>query len=179
MRQLYYFLVMTIIWLSLLFNLEWLVDSFTLAPFLYVFIPACSVFVILGLKRRKLSLPSLLLIGLAAYAVFEYLFDVRMGTANLTTVSIGLSAVVITILLSSLIGKRMANLQAMLTSLVVGPAHQNEQAFADAQGLLYREVRARATLSSRTCCVSDFATQSACQCVACAHSRRTVSDARD
>lgn len=141
MRHLYYSLVAIIIWLSFLFNLEWLVGSFHLAPFLYVFIPACSVFVILGLRRRKVSLPWLLAIGLSVYAVLEYLFTFRMGTANLTTVTAGLSAVVITILLSSLIGKRLVNLQAVLTSLVVGPAEQNEQVFAHAQGMLYREVR--------------------------------------
>jgi len=141
MRQLYYSLVAIIIWLSLLFNLEWLVSSFRLTPFLYVFIPACSVIVILGLKLHKLPLPSLLVIGLSAYAVFEYLFAYRMGTTDLTTVTVELSAVIITILLSSLIGKRLVNLQAMLTKLVIGPADQDAEVFEDAQGLLYREVR--------------------------------------
>jgi hypothetical protein len=170
MRQLYYSLIAVIIWLSLLFNLEGLVTSFSLPPFLYVFIPVCAVTVITVLGLRKLSAQWLLVIGLFAYALLEYQFGGTQTLAGLPTVIIGLSAVVVTILLSSLLGRRLAALRVLLTNLVVGQQDKAQESFGDAQGLLYREVRRarrnHQAQSSLACRVSDFATQSACQCAA-------------
>lgn len=140
MRQLYYSLLSLIIWLSLLFNLEGLVSTFRLTPFLYAFIPACAVIIILVLRLHKVPLPWLLGAGLAAYAALALLYGAANSSESLSSIITGLSAVVVTILLSSLVGRRLAELRAAIVSMVVGHGG-GEESFWHAQGMLYREVR--------------------------------------
>ena len=141
MRQLYYALVATIVWLSFLFNLEWLVGSFVLAPFMYWFIPTCAVLAILMWGRYRVSLVWLLAFGVAAYAALEIQFALTHEGETLSAVVMSLAAVVVTILLSGLLGRQLAQLQRLLTNLMVGQADGDERLFEHAQGVLYREVR--------------------------------------
>ena len=145
MRQLYYTLVATIVWLSFVFNLEWLVGSQVLAPFMYVLIPTCAVLAILVLGRYRVSLVWLLAFGVAAYAALEIQFALTHAGESVSAVVTGLAAVVVTILLSGLLGRRLAQLQRLLTNLMVGqPDSQgggDERLFENAQSVLYREVR--------------------------------------
>jgi len=174
MRQLYYSLVATIIWLSLLFNLEWLVDSFRLPPFLYVFIALCSVLSILVLGRYKLSMLWPLAIGVLAYAGLEFQYAYTQGGESLSTVTTGLAAVVVTILLSSLLGRRLAQLQRLLTNLMVGQSDADDQSFEHAQGVLLPRSAARTASSSLTCRIGDLNPQSAGQSGAGAVACRAV-----
>ena len=141
MRQLYSALVATIVWLSVLFNLEWLVGSHVLAPFMYWFIPTCAVLAILTWGRYRVSLVWLLAFGVAAYAALEIQFALTHEGETLSAVVMSLAAVVVTILLSGLLGRQLAQLQRLLTNLMVGQADGDERLFEHAQGLLYREVR--------------------------------------
>lgn len=141
MRQLYYSLLALIVWLSLLFHLEGLVVSFRLTPFLYVFIPACAVAIIVALRYRKVAMSWLLIGGVSAYAVLEYLFGSVRSGENLPVLITSFSAVIVTILLSGFVGRRLAEVRTAIVSLVVGQAGSGEVSFWDAQGLLYREVR--------------------------------------
>ncbi len=161
MRQLYSTLIATIVWLSLLFNLEWLVGSFVLPPFLVLLIPACAVLAILVLGRYWVSMLWLLAFGVAAYAALEIQFALTHGGETLSTVVMGLAAVVVTILLSGLLGRRLGQLQRLLTNLMVGEGksqtERDEQLFEYAQGVLYREVR-RARRYHHTLAVLAIAT---------------------
>lgn len=144
MRQLYYTLVATIVWLSFVFNLEWLVGSQVLAPFMYILIPTCAVLAILVLGRYRVSLAWLLAFGVVAYAALEIQFALTHAGESVSAVVTGLAAVVVTLLLSGLLGRRLAQLQRLLTNLMVGqPDSQggDEQLFENAQSVLYREVR--------------------------------------
>ena len=141
MRQLYYALVATIVWLSFLFNLEWLVGSFVLAPFMYWFIPTCAVLAILMWGRYRVSLLWLLAFGVAAYAALEIQFALTHEGESLSTVVMGLAAVIVTLLLSGIVGRQLAQLQRLLTNLMIGQADGDEPLFENAQGALYREVR--------------------------------------
>ena len=141
MRQLYYALVATIVWLSFLFNLEWLVGSFVLAPFMYWFIPTCAVLAILMWGRYRVSLVWLLAFGVTAYAALEIQFALTHEGETLSAVVMSLAAVVVTILLSGLLGRQLAQLQRLLTNLMVGQTDGDERLFENAQGALYREVR--------------------------------------
>ena len=141
MRQLYYALVATIVWLSFLFNMEWLVGSFVLAPFMYWFIPTCAVLAILMWGRYRVSLLWLLAFGVAAYAALEIQFALTHEGESLSTVVMGLAAVIVTLLLSGIVGRQLAQLQRLLTNLMIGQADGDEPLFENAQGALYREVR--------------------------------------
>ena len=145
MRQLYSAIVATIVWLSVLFNLEWLVGSHVLAPFMYWFIPTCAVLAILMWGRYRVSLVWLLAFGVAAYAALEIQFALTHEGETLSAVVMSLAAVVVTILLSGLLGRELAQLQRLLTNLMVGQADSqadsDERLFENAQGALYREVR--------------------------------------
>ncbi len=164
MRQLYYTLVATIVWLSFVFNLEWLVGSPVLAPFMYVLIPTCVVLAILVLGRYRVSLVWLLAFGVAAYAALEIQFALTHAGESVSAVVTGLAAVVVTILLSGLLGRRLAQLQRLLTNLMVGqPDSQgggDERLFENAQSVLYREVR-RARRYHHALAVLDVQGQSA------------------
>ena len=74
-------------------------------------------------------------------AALEIQFALTHEGETLSAVVMSLAAVVVTILLSGLLGRQLAQLQRLLTNLMVGQADRDERLFENAQGVLYREVR--------------------------------------
>lgn len=141
MARLTYSIIAIVVWLSLLFNLKGLDSSIDLAPFMYIFLPVCSVLVISLLRRHQVSFHWLLAIALLAYAAIEYMLAYTAGASNLSSVITEVSAIAVTILLSSLVGQRLYELRTILALVFVGPLDKEAEPFDHAQTLIYREVR--------------------------------------
>lgn len=141
MKRLSYSIVAVIVWFSLLFNLAWLVSPFQISPFLNIFLPVCSVVVILVLRKRKL--PSIWLFGVTfvIYGALKYQFGFKGVDTDLGTIVSEVTALMVTLILSILIGQRLEELRTTLSNLVIGTLDEDVEPFELGQSALYREVR--------------------------------------
>jgi hypothetical protein len=141
MRRLYQAIIALVLWLSLLFSLEQFAPSFHLVTFLYVFLPIAAVLTIWIVERYQTALQWIFAVALLMYAGLKYQFDYIAPEMDLRHIFSEMSSVGVTLLLSSAIGLRLADIRTTLSKLVIGQGDEEIASFEQGQSMLYREVR--------------------------------------
>ncbi len=145
MTRLYYLVIPLVVWFSLLFNIERLAPQLNIAPFFYGFTAICAVLIVLLPKLHKMSLQTLFAMALLPYLAIKYYWGFPISGASsgaaLPITITEISALGLTVVLSTLTGRRLEELQETLTSLMIGQMSKEVQPFGTGQGLIYREVR--------------------------------------
>jgi GGDEF domain-containing protein len=141
MTRLYYLVIPLLIWFSLLFNIERFTQPINIAPFFYGFVAICAILIVVLPRLHQISLQILFGATLLPYFLLEYYFGHSIGGEFLPVTITEISALGLTIVLSTLTGRRLEELQETLTSLMIGQMSKEIQPFGTGQGLIYREVR--------------------------------------
>lgn len=142
MTRLYYLVIPLVVWFSLLFNIERLAPQLNIAPFFYGFTAICAVLIVLLPRLHKISLQFLFALALLPYLAIKYYWGFPMNSEAALPITITeISALGLTVVLSTLTGRRLEDLQETLTSLMIGQMSKEVQPFGTGQGLIYREVR--------------------------------------
>ncbi len=184
MTRLYYLVIPLVLWFFLINNIERFAQQpLNFAPFFYSVIALYTILIVLLPQLHRLSLKFLLVGALLPYVALEYFF-INGNSAQFLPIAITeISAVALTVVLSTLTGRRLEELQETLTSLMVGQVSRAVESFGTGQGLLYREIR-RARRHQRPLALlaitaaDDFLKVSLDQCICKAPLNRFVEDVK-
>ncbi len=142
MTRLYYLVIPLVLWFFLINNVErFIQQTLGFAPFFYGFLALCAVLLVLLPQLHRLSLQVLLAGTLLPYLVLEYFFGHAIGAQSLPITITEISALGLTVVMSTLTGRRLEELQETLTGLMIGEVSKEVEPFGTGQSLLYREIR--------------------------------------
>lgn len=142
MTRLYYLVIPLVLWFFLINNIERFTQQpIGFAPFFYGVLALCAILLIMLPQLHRMSLQLLLAVTLLPYILLEYFFGHAIGAQYLPITVTEISALGLTVVLSTLTGRRLEELQETLTGLMIGEVSKEVEPFGTGQSLLYREIR--------------------------------------
>ncbi len=141
MRQLRYLLVALCGWFFLLYNVERIIAPINIASFVYIFVPACTILLLLSVQLCKLPIQWLFALVLPPYFILKWFLGLGIGGDNLALTIVEVSAISLTVMLTRVISVQLAEWQKVVTSLTIGEFNDDLQPFDTGQAQIYREIR--------------------------------------
>ena len=141
MTQLRYLFIAMCGWFFLLYNIEKLIAPINIASFVYVFVVACTVLLIVSVRLCQWPLYWLLALVFPVYFLLKTTLGYEIGGDNLSLTITELSVITVTTVLARMIGLQFEEWRKIITSLTLGELRDDLQPFETGQAQIYREIR--------------------------------------
>lgn len=141
MTQLRYLFAFATVWFFGLYNIERLAAPINIASFVYVFVAASALLIILLPRLQKLPRHWLAALVLVIFLGLKLQLGYGIIGQQLPLTVTEICAIGVTIFLALQIGQRLEELRAVVTNLTIGQAGAGTQPFEEGQGQIYREIR--------------------------------------
>jgi hypothetical protein len=141
MKKIRFFLLALLVWFFGFYNLERLIADINMSSYVYPLVTAYSLLVLLTPLATRFSVALLSLAGLALYLPLNYFFGHQLSDLGVPLIITEMASIVITIFLSSKLGRRLEGLRTEILRLTVGSNSVAARPFHTAQAECYREIR--------------------------------------
>jgi hypothetical protein len=141
MKSSRWWLISIFIWFFFLYNVERLGEPINIATFVYIFTLISAVIIVLipSLQQRPFYL--LTLIALPPFFLLKFLLGYQIAGIHLPITVTEICMIGITIFLAIQVGRRLEELQEIVTNLTIEPLVKGSHPFERGQGQIYREIR--------------------------------------